>query len=717
MMRIVAFVLLLSGPALSAADQASVTPVQKVIQMLGDMLAKSKEEMQDEQVAWAEFSTFCKNEQAAKANEISEEKEQIEALGAAIMKANADAAQLGKEIADLNNELDQNTATLKAQTEERKAENEENMAALADYDESLDAIDRAINVLSKQNFDRKQDAASLIQLSSSTMLPQRAKQLIKVFLQMEQPEEGEEGYMGYEAPEANAYEFQSGGIIDMLKGLKDKFRKERGDLEKAEMNSKHAFNMMKQDLTDSIDRANKAIGEKGAEKSAKHESAANDSKEKAATEADLAEDEKYLSDLKAECEQKAKSFEEKQQLRKDEIEAISKAIDILSSGAVSGAAEKHLPGALTQEGVSLAQFRSTHKQESVTAGIHARLTEFLNSESRRLHSKSLAFLAEKIGADPFAKVKKMIDEMITRLLEEANADAEQKGFCDKELGTNKITRDKLSSDIEKLQSEIEEAEATIAKLGEEITELTAGVEELDKAMAEATAQREKEKAKNTQTIEDAVGAQKAVDAAVAVLKDFYEKAAQATALVQTGSATETKPKGSLLSKGIAMGSDEWNALGTDAYDTMDKGHKEGMQTFGETYKGQQDEAGGVLAMLEVILSDFANLEADTKAAEHAAEKAYTDFMNDAKQDKAVKLKSIEMKTADKQATEKKHNQDVKDMKATQDELLAADRYYEKLKPQCVDKGVVTYEERVAAREAEIQSLREALKILSGSDIA
>merc|ERR1719163_357998 len=126
---------------------------------------------------------------------------------------------------------------------------------------------------------------------------------------------------------------------------------------------------------------------------------------------------------------------------------------------------------------------------------------------------------------------------------------------------------------------------------------------------------------------------------------------------------------------------------------MDKGHKEGMQTFGETYKGQQDEAGGVLAMLEVIMSDFSNLEADTKAAEAAAEKAYTDFMNDAKQDKAVKLKSIEMKTADKQSTEKKHNTDVKDMKATQDELLAADRYYEKLKPQCVDAGVVSYEDR------------------------
>merc|ERR1719487_1485531 len=99
--------------------------------------------------------------------------------------------------------------------------------------------------------------------------------------------------MDREAPEANAYEFQSGGIIDMLKGLKDKFRKELGDLEKEEMNSKHAFNMMVQDLTDSIERGTKAISDKSAEKSAKHESAAADSKELADTEADLAEDEKY----------------------------------------------------------------------------------------------------------------------------------------------------------------------------------------------------------------------------------------------------------------------------------------------------------------------------------------------------------------------------------------------------------------------------------------
>merc|ERR1719414_2477885 len=104
--------------------------------------------------------------------------------------------------------------------------------------------------------------------------------------------------------------------------------------------------------------------------------------------------------------------------------------------------------------------------------------------------------------------------------------------------------------------------------------------------------------------------------------------------------------------------------------TFDKGHKKGMQTFGKTYKGQQDEAGGVLALLEVIASDFANLEADTKAAEATSQRAYEEFMTESKRSKAVKTRAIEMDTADKAAAQAKLQEDIADLKATQDELLA-----------------------------------------------
>jgi len=414
-----------------------------------------------------------------------------------------------------------------------------------------------------------------------------------------------------------------------------------------------------------------------------------------------------LSDLEAECSQKGESFKEKQQLRAEEIEALGKAIEILQGGAVSGAAEKHLD--LIQQASSLIQVAS--KGTLASESIHHRVQDFLAGEASRLHSQRLALLAEKLAADPFAKVKKMIDEMITRLLEEANAEAEQKGFCDKELGTNKITRDKLTSEIDELDAAIEEGKAMILKLTEDIATLTKEIAELDAAVEEATKLREEEKAKNTKTIEEAKAAQDAVAAATAVLKDFYAKAAQATALVQKSS--ETQPA-SFLSRHIKIGSDDWQALANPNFKgKVDKGHKEGMQTFGEKYTGQQDEAGGVLAMLEVIMSDFANVESETMANEAQSQKAYDDFMIDAKKTKAVKSKNIEMFTADKVAAESKLQTDTKDIKATQDELLAADRYFEKLKPQCIDQGV-SYEERVAAREAEIASLKQALEILSGS---
>merc|ERR1740130_329365 len=186
---------------------------------------------------------------------------------------------------------------------------------------------------------------------------------------------------------------------------------------------------------------------------------------------------------------------------------------------------------------------------------------------------------------------------------------------------------------------------------------------------------------------------------MAVLKKFYEKASMATGLLQTDASRPT------------MGSDEWQALANPNFEgTVDKGHKAGQQTFGKKYTGNQDAAGGVMAMLEVILSDFSNLEADTKAQEAASQTAYDEFMVDSKRNKATKTKQIEMDNADQAAAETKLAEDTKDLKGTQDELLAADRYYSKLVPQCIDQGQ-SFEERTASREAEISSLKQALEIL------
>ena len=94
-------------------------------------------------------------------------------------------------------------------------------------------------------------------------------------------------------------------------------------------------------------------------------------------------------------------------------------------------------------------------------------------------------------------------------------------------------------------------------------------------MSQATAIRAEEKATNEQTIKDAVEAQTAVAQALTVLKEFYEKAAEATALLQG----KQKP-----------------------------------EIFDEPYTGMQSESGGVLGMLEVIASDFARARCGVETA-------------------------------------------------------------------------------------------------------
>merc|ERR1719375_2152399 len=127
------------------------------------------------------------------------------------------------------------------------------------------------------------------------------------------------------------------------------------------------------------------------------------------------------------------------------------------------------------------------------------------------------------------------------------------------------------------------------------------------------------------------------------------------------------------------------------------------------------ESGGVVGMLEVILSDFARLEADTASAEETSQTEYDAFMTDSKDDKTQKLTDVDHKSDKKQDQSQTLTQKKKELKMAQKELDAATAYFDKLKPTCVNTGT-SYEERVARREEEVASLGEALKILNGESI-
>merc|ERR1719453_2894163 len=211
----------------------------------------------DEQVQFAAYKQFCDDTTTEKTRAIKEANEKIDVLKANIQKYTADAAKLTKEIAGLEEDISVWNGDIKAATKVREIEKADYDLTHKDYSESISALERAIAVLKKQDYDRKQ-ASSLIQVKALTglnLIPADAKKAIDAFIQQDPSEEVVQENLAVSAPEANAYDFQSSGIIEMLEKLLDKFIDERTVLEKEEMNSKHAYDMLMQDLNAQIAQA------------------------------------------------------------------------------------------------------------------------------------------------------------------------------------------------------------------------------------------------------------------------------------------------------------------------------------------------------------------------------------------------------------------------------------------------------------------------------
>merc|ERR1719199_1549591 len=327
---------------------------------------------------------------------------------------------------------------MKEATAVREKEHDDFQLEHKDYSESLDALDRAIVVLKKKSMDVGQATELLQQVSLMVRVPENARRTIAAFLATDS--EIRQDPLSVSAPEAAGYEFQSGGVVEMLENLKDKFEDELRDLEREEMNAEHAYELMSVDLKASIKQADGEMNAKAKIKSEKEEAAAEAKGDLSDTTAAHNEDSTYLSELNAQCTQKSADFESRQQLRAEELEAIQKAIEILSSG-VAGRSEKY--------GVALVQGKAKAPAMALRATVvkgqtpgQRSVAAFLQGRAKQLGSRILAMVAQKVNDDPFAKVKKMIDGMITKLLAEANEEADHKGWCDTEMGTNKNTRDK-----------------------------------------------------------------------------------------------------------------------------------------------------------------------------------------------------------------------------------------------------------------------------------
>jgi hypothetical protein len=295
--------LLASATAAHGAERESITPVQKVIALLENMLAKGKDEKHKEQVQFAAYKQFCDDTSVEKKRAIKEGEESITVLKADIQKAVADAAELTKEVAEHDADIATWKGDMKAATSVRKIEKADYDTTHKDYSESVDSIQRAIAVLKKQAYDRKQGSAlvDVSALKALPLIPKEAKRVINTFLMQEPGDSG----LAVSAPEANGYEFQSSGVIEMLEKLLDKFVDERTVLEKEEMSTKQAFEMLLQDLNAQTDQATRDRGSKAELKSKTLQAKADADGDLKDTTSTLSEDKQYLSELSSTCSMKA----------------------------------------------------------------------------------------------------------------------------------------------------------------------------------------------------------------------------------------------------------------------------------------------------------------------------------------------------------------------------------------------------------------------------
>jgi predicted nucleic acid-binding Zn-ribbon protein len=638
-------VLLTSG---AVATASNVTPVQKVLQMMGEMVAKGEQGVEDEKKIMATYDEWVSDEATRLDQNMRTAADGIEKLTAFITKASNDIEVLGGEISELDDLIAQKQSELAEATKIREEENTEYVASSTDLSESVDALGRAMDTLKSEPGSVGQ---AMLQIQKMAVASKGMRPVLAALLE-ESSKSHADG-----APEVAAYENQSGGIIEMLEGLLDKFEKQLAEVESRETSAQQNFDMNKQQLTDLLSHSSRDREEKSATKA---DLTAQNGKAKgdlATTKASKAADEKTLAEMNSIHEQKTEVFGANQEVRKQELAALNKAIEIISAPNVADSYAGH---------VNLVQKPSFLQTQSTSQRVLAknRAAVLLKKRALALNSKTLSTLVTEISANPFAKVVDMIKSLLAKLKEEAAAEADHKAWCDKELKDNKNKRNKKTADSEKLMAEMEDLTAKIDSMSNKIATLLQEQDDLTKAMGEATSDRAAEKKENTATIADAAAGSEAVKSALVVLRDFYSTQA------------------SLIQQAPAM----------------------------KVYGGMGSANGGVVGMLEVIVSDFVRLEAETKAAETQAASEYDAFMRDAKADKIMKHKEEVKTKLEKDQAEFDRENAKKMLAGVNEELSKANSYYEQLKPECTEVQV-SYEERAQGRKDEIQALKDAYATL------
>jgi len=652
----------IAGASLLSADEVQLKerPVSKVISILKEMLKTLEKEQEEDEEIYDKLACWCATNDREKTKAIEEAEARITSLEAAIEEDTAASAQLNTEIKNGEQEVAKNQKALDEATAIREKE-------LADFNEeekemlqALSALKQAVIVLSKHHGGA---ASAFLQVPSSHMigvaatlqhLTQEHAELLRGVLTHSE-RRAVASFVQFASKEG--YAPQSGEIFGILEQMKETFEKDLGDTQKSEAANQKAYEEVKAAKLEQINAGQAQVDKKTQELADTDERLAHSKQDIEDTKNSLSADEKFLMDLKERCKMTDSEWELRQKTRALEMEAVSKALAVLSSDEVHNLFTRTF-------NPSLAQLRS-----GAHSGRREQASLLLSRAASKLHSPRLSTLALRVKLDAFTRVKKAIDDMVAALLEEKAAEIKHKDFCVKELDENQMETEKKEREKQELVALIDTLESTIKDLTDALDTLKAEIADLTTQIKMAGEDREKENMEFQKVLGDQRETQKVLAAAQAALASFYGEAK----LLQQGPAPPA-------------GFDEYKKSASSA---------------------------GVMDLIKNIITDAKAMEAETTRDEEDAQKAYEDFVKTSNDSIEAKKREITSKTAEKAKAEA----DLVEAKDSRNkvvlELEQLSNMNAQLHSSC-DFILKNFDLRQTARDEEVQALRQAKDILSGA---
>jgi chromosome segregation ATPase len=682
--RIVAFLACLAG-CQAAAIQAN--PVRKVVTLLQKMQKQVEMEGEKEKELYDKFMCYCKTGSGDLQASIDAAEVKIPALGKQIEAAEAQKKETEETLAGARKDRDEAKAAMAAATAQREKEAASFAKFQTDTIANIGAIVKAVAALEKGasgSFLQTGSAAVLKKIFSdiSYNVDDYDRQQVLSFLSGN--------------PFSQGYASQSGQIIGILKQMGDEMATALADATTAEEKSIHIYNELMAAKTSEVNALTKQIEEKIQKTGELAVSIAEMKNDQEDTAQGLAEDQKFLSELKTSCDTKAKEWAERTKIRTQELAALADTIKILNNDDALELFKKTLPGSASLLEVSVK-----------TEGVRDRALQILLQAGRRVDRPTMlgfvemALKGEKIG---FEKVIAMIDEMVLTLKKEQADDDSKKEYCSTELDTADDKKKSLEKSISDSEAAIATTKEAIATLGEEIVALTDSIKALDKLVAEATEQRKEENADYKELMASDTAAKELLKMALNRLNKFYNPKMYQPPAKKERSAMDaiSEDVGGAFVQISAHRQDENKAAPPPAPATWD------------AYAKRTEEHGGVVQMITLLITDLDKEMAEAETTEKDSQSDYEALMQDSADKRATDSKTMADKEGAKAQAEG-------DLQAHEDEKKQATRnlgetlkYIHDLHMEC-DWLLKYFDVRKEMRASEIDALGKAKAVLNGAD--